>query len=260
MNADPAFSTRLIDMSSLAHALHIPADFLAATPEVAPLAAIAGESLKLNLAPPELLQHYIEFRWRRGLHAAAGILALLGVGLTAVYWLHALDLDDQTHQLAQQYQQFDARYQAIARTFPTQVMTPEQIVQTVNLARQLDQTQTDTAALLATIGQSLLATPNITLDSVGWNDETLAADGEVQVSLDAELSPFDGNYRAAMQHIEAFMQTLQAMPGVQAVALRSSPVNTDSSSMLSGKTLNADTASAPAARFSLSLRFREARP
>ncbi len=260
LNADPAFSTRLVDMSSLAHALHIPADFLAATPEVAPLAAIASESLKLNLAPPELLQHYIEYRWRRGLHAAAGILALLGLGLTAAYWLHARDLDDQTRQLAQQYQQFDARYQAIAQTFPTQAMTPEQIVQTVSLARRLDQTQTDTATLLATIGQTLLATPNITLDGVGWSDEALAADGEIQVSIDAELSPFDGNYRAAMQQIEAFMQTLQATPGVQTVTLRSSPVNADSRSTLSGKTLNADTASAAAARFSLSLRFREARP
>ena len=259
LNADPAFSTRLIDMSTLARALRIPDDFLAATPEVAPLAAIAGETLKLNLAPPELLQHHIEFRWRRGLHAAAGIVAVLGLGLTAAYWLHARDLDDQAHQLAQQYQQFDARYQAIARTFPTQLMAPEQLVQTVNLARQLGQAQTDASALFAMVGQSLLATPDVALDSLGWTDEPPTANGGIQVNLDAGLSPFDGNYRAAMRRIEEFMQTLQAMPGVHDVTLRSSPVNADSSSTLSGKTLNAD-ASAPAARFSLSLLFREARP
>jgi len=260
LNADPAFSTRRIDMPSLARALRIPDDFLAATPEVAPLAAIAGESLKLNLAPPELLQHHSEFRWRRGLHAAAGILALLGLGVTAAYWLHARDLDERTRLLTWQYQQLDARYQTIVRTFPTQAMPPEQIVQTVKLARRLDQTQTDTAALLATVGQSLLAMPGIALDSLSWTDETLAADGEIQVSLDAGLSPFDGNYRVAMQHIEDFMHTLQAMPGVQAVTLRSSPVNADSSSTLSGKTLNAEASDAPAARFGLSLRFREVRP
>jgi len=56
------------------------------------------------------------------------------------------------------------------------------------------------------------------------------------------------------------MHTLQAMPGVQAVTLRSSPVNADSSSTLSGKTLNAEASDAPAARFGLSLRFREVRP
>ena len=259
LNADPAFSTRLVDMPSLARALRIPDDFLAATPEVAPLAAIAGETLKLNLAPPELLQPHTEFRWRRGLHAAAGIVAALGLGLAAAYWLHARDLDDQTRQLTQQYQQLDARYQAIARTFPTQAMAPEQIVQTVRLARQLDSAQTDVAALLATIGQSLLTTPDITLDNLNWTDESPVPTGEVRVSLDAGLTPFDGNYRAAMQRIEGFMHTLQAMPGVQDVSLRSSPVNADSSSTLSGKTLNADVADAPAARFSLSLLYREAR-
>jgi len=260
LNADPAFSTRLIDMPSLARALRIPDDFLAATPEVAPLAAIAGETLKLNLAPPELLQHHSEFLWRRGLHAAAGIVALLGLGLTAASWLHARDLDEQARLLTQQYQQFDARYQAIARTFPNQAMAPEQIVQTVSLARRFDRAQTDVATLLATIGQSLLAAPDITLDSLGWTDESPVPTGEVRISLDAEVAPFDGNYRAAMQRIEGFMHTLQAMPGVQDVSLRSSPVNADSSSTLSGKTPGADAAGVPAARFSLSLLYREARP
>ncbi len=260
LNADPAFSTRRVDMSSVAHALRIPDAFLAATPEVAPLAAIAGEALKLNLAPPELLQRHTEFRWRRGLHAAAGIVALLGLVLTAAYWLHAQDLDDQAHQLTQQYQQFDARYRAIARTFPTQSMAPEQIVQTVSLARQLDSAKIDVAALLATIGQPLLAAPDIKLDSLGWSDESLVPAGEVRVNLDAGLTPFDGNYRAAMQRIEGFMRALRAMPGVQGVSLRRSPVNADSSSTLSGKTPGADAADAPAARFSLSLLYREARP
>lgn len=260
LNADPAFSTRLIDMPSLARALRIPDSFLAATPEIAPLAAIAGEVLKLNLAPPELLQHHTEFRWRRGLHAVAGTVALLGLGLTATYWLHARDLDDQAHQLTQQYQQFDARYQAIAQTFPTQAMAPEQLVQTVNLARRLDDAQADVPSLLAAIGQSLLATPDITLDSLGWAEASPLGNGEVRVSLDAGLTPFDGNYRAAMQRIEGFMHTLQAMPGVHNVSLRSSPVNADSSSTLSGKTLNADVTSAPAAHFSLSLFYGEGRP
>ena len=260
LNADPAFSTRLVDMSSLARALRIPDAFLAATPEVAPLAAIAGEALELNLAPPELLQHHTEFRWRRGLHAAAGIVALLGLGLTAAYWLHARDLDNQAHQLAQQYQQFDARYQAIARTFPTQAIAPEQLVQTVSLASRLDGAQAGVGGLLAAIGQPLLAAPDIALDSLSWTDESLTPAGELQVNLDAALTPFDGNYRVAMQRIEAFMQTLQTMPGIHGVSLRSSPVNADSRSTLSGKTLGADAANAPAARFSLSLSYREARP
>ncbi|HEX7971215.1 MAG TPA: hypothetical protein VF501_03235, partial [Thiobacillus sp.] len=258
LNADPAFSARLVDMPSLAHALHIPDDFLAATPDVAPLAAIAGETLHLNLAPPELLQHHTEFRWRRGLHTAAGVVALLGLGVTAAYWLYAQDLNDRTRQMTQQQQQLDARYQAIARTFPTRATAPEQLAQTVVLARRLNAKQPDVAALQATVGQALLTMPDIALESLSWTDDTLTAE-DVQVNLDAALTPFDGNYRVAMQRIEHFMRTLQASPAVRSVVLRASPVNAESTRTLSGKMLDADATATPAARFSLSLHYREAR-
>ena len=83
--------------------------------------------------------------------------------------------------------------------------------------------------------------------------------GEASIQLEAALTPFDGNYRAAMQHIEAFMRNLQATPTVHNVSLSSSPVNADSASTLSGKTFEADSGKAPAARFGISLLYREAR-
>ncbi len=220
LNADPAFSTRLLDIASLARALRIPDDFLRATPQIAPLAAIAGETLQLNLAPPELLQHHTEFRWRRGLHAAAAGIALLGLGATATYWLSAQDMNAQAQQLSQQQQLLDRRYRAIAQTFPAQTAAPEQLAQTVTLARQLDAHQPDLPALLAAIGQALQSAPEITLENLSWRDSTPTLTGEQQVDLDAALTPFDGNYRAAMQRIERFMNILQALPAVQDVSLQ----------------------------------------
>ncbi len=258
LNADPAFSTRLIDIATLARALRIPDSFLVDTPEIAPLAAIASEAVQLNLAPPELLQHHTEFRWRRGLHAAAAFIALFGIGITAAFWLYAQDLSDQTRQLAQQQAQLDARYQAIAHSFPTQAATPEELAQTVALARQLSTPEPDAYALMVAISQAMQAAPLIRLDSLSWTNALLQADSTI--TLDASLTPFDGNYRAAMQHIESFISTLQAIPGLQNVSLQSSPVNADSSQTLSGKTYDANLANAPAARFSLSLEYREVRP
>lgn len=260
LNADPAFSTRLIDLSSLGRALRIPDNFLAATPEVAPLAAIAGEAIQLNLAPPELLQRHTEFRWRRSLHAAAGLIAMLGLGITAAYWLQAQDLNDQTHQRAQQLQQFKARHQAIVDSFPAQTAAPEQLAQTVTLARQLDAPQPNALGLLAALGQAMDAEPEITLNTLEWIDGTLMPTGQIHVNIDASLAPFDGNYRAAMQRIERFMSRLQAVPTLFEVRLRSSPVNADSSSTLSGKTFGPNTAEAPVVHFGLSLTYREAQP
>ena len=260
LNADPAFSTRLIDMASLGHALRIPDSFLAATPEVAPLAAIAGEPMQLNLAPPELLQRHTEFRWRRSLHAIAGAIALLGLGITAAYWLHAQDLNDQARRMAQQQQQLDARYQAIAQAFPVQTATPEHLAQTVSLARHLASQPTDTAALLATVSQALSAAPDIHLESLDWRDGVPPTADGMTIKLDAALTSFDGNYRAAMQRIERLMETLRAVPSLHDVRLLNSPVNAESSSTLTGKTLNAGASNEPVARFSIELIYREATP
>ncbi|MFO7542281.1 MAG: monoheme cytochrome SoxX [Thiobacillus sp.] len=260
LNADPAFSTRLIALTGLAHALRIPDDFLATTPEIAPLAAIADAAVQLNLAPPELLQRHTEFQWRRSLNIAAGLIGLAGLAITGSYWLHAESLNDQTRQLMQDQQQVDARYQTIARTFPNHLATPEQLAHTVTLARQLDAPQPDANTLLAVIGQALLEAPEIALETINWTDNTLVPAGELRITLDAAITPFDGNYRAAMQRIERFMRILQAMPAVHDVVLQSSPVNADSSSTLSGKTVDADTANAPVAQFSVSLRYREGTP
>ena len=260
LNADPAFSTRLIDLASLGRALRIPDDFLAATPEVAPLAAIAGESIPLNLAPPELLQRHTEFRWHRNLHIAAGFIALLGAGVTAAYWMQSQSLNEQARKLFQQHQQINGQYQAIAATFPTQTAAPEQLAQTVALARQLDAPQIDTEGLLAAVGQALDSTPEIALETLAWTDETLVPSGEIRVDIDASLTPFDGNYRAAMQRIERFMRRLQSIPNILEVRLRNSPVNADSSSTLSGKTFGPGASEAPVAQFGLSLIYREAKP
>ncbi|MHB1060618.1 MAG: monoheme cytochrome SoxX [Thiobacillus sp.] len=233
LNADPAFSTRLVDMPSLARALRIPDNFLAATPEIAPLAAIAGEAVQLNLAPPELLQHHTEFRWRRGLNQAAGIVAAIGLTLTAAYWLHAQDLRDQVQQIEGEVQRGDARHAAIVRNFPVLATRPDQLGQTLALATQLNQAPLDVNALFLPLGQALTAHPDVIVRSLTLQDR---ADGVTEITLDARLADFDGNYRAAMSRIDSFVSRLAATPGVAAVERVTSPVNTASTATLSGKT------------------------
>ncbi|MEW6414858.1 MAG: monoheme cytochrome SoxX [Pseudomonadota bacterium] len=261
LNADPAFNTRLIGLADLGRALRIPEDFLAATPEIVPLAAIASETLPLNLAPPELLQHYSEFRWRHGLRTLAGGVAALGLVVTAINWLHAQDLQRQAQALALEQQQLDARYRAIARTFPADVATPEQLAQTVQLAHTLETTQMpDVEALYGAVGQALAAYPDFRLEALAWRSETTPTAEGADIRLDASLVDFDGNYRAAMQRIERFMQDLAAMPNLRGVRLRVSPVNAGPGGTLTGRIRTPDAASADAVGFSLEFRFRESGP
>ena len=251
LNADPAFSTRLIDMPSLARALRIPDDFLAATPEVAPLAAIAGEAVQLNLAPPELLQRHTEFRWRRGLNLAAGIVAAIGLTLTATYWLHVQGLRDQAVQIQGETQRADARHAAVVRNFPALAARPDQLGLTLALATQLNRAPLEIGALFLPLGQALAAHPEVVIKALTLQD---SADGTAKITLDARLSDFDGNYRAAMSRIDRFVARLAATPGVMAVKRLTSPVDTAPTATLTGKTTGET--SPEETRFSLSLQVR----
>ncbi|MDP1645131.1 MAG: monoheme cytochrome SoxX [Thiobacillus sp.] len=251
LNADPAFSTRLIDIPSLARALRIPDDFLAATPEVAPLAAIAGEAVQLNLAPPELLQRHTEFRWRRGLNLAAGIVAAIGLTLTATYWLHAQELRDQALQIQSEVQRGDARHAAIVRDFPVLATRPDQLGLTLALATQLDRAPLDVNALFMPLGQALSAHPEVVVKALTLQD---TADGTADITLEARLSDFDGNYRAAMSRIDRFVARLAATPGVASVERLTSPVDTAPTATLTGKTTGET--NPEETRFSLSLQVR----
>ncbi len=251
LNADPAFSTRLIDMPSLARVLRIPDSFLADAPEIAPLAAIANETVQLNLAPPELLQHHTEFRWRRGLNQAAGIVAAIGLTITATYWLHAQGLSDQVQRIQGEVQRGDARHAAIVRNFPALATRPDQLGQTLALATQLNHAPLDVNALFLPLGQALTAHPEVIVKALMLQD---MADGMAEITLDARLSDFDGNYRAAMARIDSFVSRLAATPGVTAVEHVASPVNTASSATLTGKTTGETRPEET--RFTLSLQVR----
>ncbi len=233
LNADPAFSTRMLDIPSLARALRMPDDFLRATPQIAPLAAIAGETPQLNLAPPELLQHHTEFRWRRGLHLAAGSIAAVGFVATTAYWLHAQQLRDEALAIQTQTQHADARHAAIVRSFPALATRPDQLGQTLELAARLNRLPLDIDALYLPLGQALAAHPEVVVKALSLQD---SADGSAYITLEAHLARFDGNYRAAMARIDSLVAQLAATPGITAVERLKIPVDTAPSATLSGTT------------------------
>ncbi|MEQ1661248.1 MAG: monoheme cytochrome SoxX [Thiobacillus sp.] len=256
LNADPAFQARSLDMEQLARALRIPAEFLTATPEIAPLVALASDAPSLNLAPPDLLQGYREHRWKRGIYAAASGVAALGLVATGATWLHAQSLTDETHQLVLTQQQLDARYQTLARQFPALGVRPDQLAPMTALAQQLDQQRPDPHALLRTLGLALAAAPGIQLETLSWRDPRLdaATTTPLIATLDAALADFDGNYRAALQRIDSLIQRLAAAPEIAAVNLTQSPVNADSTATLAGKA--SPLARNETARFTLEIQFR----
>ena len=145
----------------------------------------------------------------------------------------------------------DARQAAIVRTFPALATRPDQLGQTLALARQLDHAPLDIAALLSPLGQALTMHPEVVVGGLTLQE---ASAGAADITLDARLAEFDGNYRAAMARIDSLIARLAATPGIAAVERVASPVDTAPGATLTGKTsgqsLPEDT------RFSLRLQVR----
>jgi len=137
------------------------------------------------------------------------------------------------------------------RNFPALAARPDQLGLTLALATQLNRAPLDVNALFLPLGQTLTAHPEVVVKTLTLQDST---DGTAMITLDAQLSDFDGNYRAAMSRIDRFVARLAATPGVMAVKRLTSPVDTAPTATLSGKTTG--DSSPEETRFSLSLQVR----
>lgn len=258
LNADPAFNARMLDLQTLARALRTPDAFLSSAPEIAPLAAIAGEPLLLNLAPPALMRRYTEYRWRRGIHLTALAIGVAGIIFTGVQWLRTLEMDDETRQMRSEHQHIEARYHHATQALPHSPVNAQQLSDTIVLARQLEKARATPTPTLAFLSRILDGQPGVTLKQIRWQDAALATPalaGVRQLEIEAEFTPFDGNYRAAMARIDTLIAQIRSQPGVMDVVLTRSPVNTASSAALSGNTRSGNIPQP--ALFALTARYRE---
>lgn len=233
LNAEPTFSARLVDLPEVARALRIPVDYLVATPEIAPLVAIAGAPLSLNLAPPALRARHVELVWRRNLGLAAALVAAVGFALTGHLRLEAEKLRMQAAQLEEQTHLVEARRAAAARDLPALATRPDLLEATLTAVRDVQRTPLDVQALLEPVGRALTAHPEVVLEVLAIDD---IAPGRAKLTVDAHLAEFDGNYRAALAHIDLFVTRLASTPDVLAATRATSPADIVSAQTLTGST------------------------
>jgi hypothetical protein len=257
LNADPAFNARALDVARVARALRVPEEFLVNVPALAPLAALAGAPVLLDLAPPALTQAYVDHRWRRAIGLAALGIFAGGLALTAGQWLAAQTRLDEARRLDAERQHVAARQQALDRNNPALPLDAAELVATIERVRRIEARPTAPVGALAALGRVLERYPDVELDTLAWHDPGPTAPATAwRVELQAGIANFDGNYHAAARRIERLLHELGALPAVSDVALTKRPVEADSRTLLAGTTLAG--AAPPAARFAIGFAYREA--
>lgn len=254
LNADPQFETHLFDAGEIGRRLAIPAELIVNAPEAVYLAAL--ESRFANLAPSALSHSFRLHRIKRGLLVAGGAALASSTAMAGWNWLQMRADTAQMQQLEASIRQNEALYQDTLKQLPSVPLSAESLSRVVETAKRIESENRTPARAYERLSKVLNRHPDITLDRLSWHSPDLNAGDKIPTEtlvLDARVLPFNGNYREAMDKINRLMSDLRAQPGAREVALRTEPVDTASSSTLSGTTLqNAKTAEA---KFTLGLKL-----
>lgn len=223
-----------------------------------------------NFAPPQVTQGFQRYVGQRMIYAASAAMLLVALAWTG---FNQFDTSEARADIAskrletQRYQQL---YQDETAQFPESPTSTENLRSTIEVSEQLKQSLRTPDAMLAIVSHALDAVPQIQLANVEWK---YGADGEPDAStgsgsaasvpggplaqtakIRGEVSPFTGDYKAAMAQINAFASRLAADPRIAKVQALQLPFNASSEAGMSGNT-NAPAGSA-GAQFEFQVAFK----
>lgn len=218
-----------------------------------------------NFAPARLTGVHLTHRVRFGLYAASIAIAGIGAIWGVVNLFVASSAADETLSTRNQAAHYRAAYDAAAKQFPSAPTGAEQMRQAVEGTAKLRGLARTPEAFLVNLSQGMSGFPKIALNRISWKadgtpDSTrnaAPAPGE-QAEIDAEIRPFNGDYRSALQLIEQFAAALRARPGMAEVTVAKLPLNLDPGATLSGSARETMDTRELSARFTLALRWSPA--
>lgn len=224
--------------------------------ETAYLGLMAETAPEANLAPATVTAGHRAYRRRNALHAlsaAIGVAGLLWAGYNL--WLaHDLELqtaDDAKHTAAAQ-----AQYRDITREFPAAPTASENLINTVEIYKKVSKSIRSPSRFMQVVSRAIEPSPEVFLQEINWayGTQTINAEGGERAAQPAaeapsnlrqsgyvagEIRPFQGDYRAAIDIINAIANRLARDPAVATARVVNYPLNVNPALTLSGNTRDA---------------------
>ncbi|MEQ1880488.1 MAG: hypothetical protein ABL878_05890 [Burkholderiales bacterium] len=215
---------------------------------------LLGEHIPVvNLAPATVTRSYRNISLKRWVYAASGAALAVGLTWSGLNAFQAMQLGKATGELQSAEMDFERKYQQISAQFPDAPASTEALRNTVDIAQHIASSLRTPETMFSAIGRGLAGDSSIQLSRIEWHygDEApvlqelsrrgalskASSHATVQVGvLDAEIRPFDGDYRAAMNTINALMTRIAAHSSVAEVTAVKLPIDVRSDSGLAGTT------------------------
>ena len=259
---NPSLDCVRLGRAELAQRLGIAESLLDLTPDAIYLQLLGHKVPPSNLASAAVTAGYRRYQARRGIYAAAAAVTLAAATWSGIDFWHLREANADIANASRQTSQLQAQYREITRQFPAAPTSAENLKAAVEIAQKLRQSLRTPDQMTRIVSQALEGTPAVTLRRFGWKygvneidpsgfgttapDENAAppaAGGAVQRRqsglIEGEIRPFRGDYRAAIDTINAFAARLRRDPAVAEVRVVKLPLNVNPGLALTGNTLDA---------------------
>ena len=227
-----------------------------------------------NLASAAITTGYKRYQSRHRLFAASAVAAAIGIAWSGFNLWQQFSVNEDTATATQRTARVNADYQAATGKFPSAPTTADNLKKATELANQLQASATTPERLFQVIGNALVQSPEIVITELNWQHSaaefevgaTAAATprntpqpavagsaGRKQSGLIAgQVRDFKGDFRFAINSINALAERLRADPAVDNVHIVQLPLNVSPTLALSGNT-SENPAQAGVAEFKLVL-------
>lgn len=197
-------------------------------------------------------QFYAMHRTRIALAVAGVMLLLASAGWSGFNFIEGVMLKEQALDAAQKASFYQQRFEMARRKLPATPVEPREIKTAVDIVAALRQEKRSPEPALRLLGGALSGAPDVQLDQLSWRSGTPADDArsrpggagslpDASVSasyeiaeLSGHLAPFNGNYRTAIERIDALADTLRADARVERVEVVQYPLDVRSDASVSG--------------------------
>jgi hypothetical protein len=250
MRGRPNMHCQYLNISDIHARFGISLADLEASADTLHLYLLGEQAPVLNLAPSDLTRTYQRFAAGRWVYAASGAALAGSVIWSGVSVFQTMAINEKTVTAQRQTQDYLAKYQQVTAQFPDTPTNADNLRRTVEVAEQIRAGVRSPETMFSIISYALDAMPDIQLQRLEWHygdvPAATAASPAAQPSglgnlaqtgiVQGEIVRFAGDYPAAMEVINRFLQLLAQSDAVAEVKVLKLPLDVRSNSGLTGST------------------------
>lgn len=207
LTQQPEVNCELIGRGQLLSRLKLSPDHLTQTGDLIFLSLLPSAPAAANLLPQDQRLPYLHHRLRRALAAASAVSLITGSLTAAALGLDAWRRTAAAATLQAQSAAAEAQLQRLLAASPA-ISELESVWRSHEAWQHVRTHMADPTQPLAAVAASIGEAPGVRLLNLQWR----GPDGQAGpvIVLDAEISPFDGDYLAAHRHIDSLIRRLTA--------------------------------------------------